>query len=50
MFNNADYSLLLFGDHDLRKGRKMIDFVAKNKPDLLIMLGDYAYDLQDDNG
>lgn len=50
LLEGSDYSMMMFGDHDLEKGMEMIGYIQKNKPDLLLLLGDYAYDMQDENG
>ena len=39
-----------FGDHDLKGGFMTIDKLKKEKFDLLILLGDYSYDMENDNG
>lgn len=39
-----------FGDHDLKRGREIINKLKKENFDLLILLGDYSYNLNDDNG
>ena len=39
-----------FGDHDLKKGQEVIKRLEKEKYDLLILLGDYSYNMDDENG
>ena len=39
-----------FGDHDLKKGKEIIKRLKKENYDLLILLGDYSYNMNDDNG
>lgn len=49
---NADnpYKIVSFGDHDLANGMQTIDTVSKRDYDLLLLLGDYAYDIYEDDG
>ena len=42
--------VITFGDHDLAKGIPTIEAVAKREYDLLLLLGDYAYDIYEENG
>ena len=39
-----------FGDHDLKKGKEIIKRLEIEDYDLLILLGDYSYNMQDENG
>lgn len=53
--DNSDLSdppsvkLVTFGDHD-KSGELVFNSLKKENPDLLVLLGDYSYDVQDEMG
>ena len=50
VYEGPDLSIVTFGDHDLAFGKDTIDRLAKTDYDLLVMVGDIAYDIEDENG
>jgi len=38
--------MVCFGDHDLKGGMKTINSLENEEFDLLILLGDYSYDME----
>ena len=42
--------MISFGDHDLFNGMDIINSLKKVNYDVMVLLGDYSYDIQDDNG
>lgn len=45
-----NFNIKSFGDHDLENGTEIVDYLEEIDFDLLILLGDYSYDLENDNG
>lgn len=50
VYEGPDLSIITFGDHDLAFGKNTIDRLGKTDFDLLVMVGDIAYDINDENG
>ena len=48
--NLNNYRFVTFGDHDLDVGIATLDRLKHEKYDMIILLGDYAYDIEEDNG
>ena len=46
----SSLKLIAFGDQDLATGQPLIDQLVRTDFDLLILLGDYGYNINDENG
>ena len=47
----TNFNFKSFGDHDLvDEGKLIIDYLEETYYDILILLGDYSYDIENDNG
>ena len=50
VYSGSGVKIVTFGDHDLEIGWNLIGDLESQKFDLLILLGDYSYDMQRKNG
>lgn len=50
VFSRQDITVVTFGDHDQEAGQSTLNALKHKKYDLLLFLGDVAYDIQNRNG